>query len=94
MCHRNNTHNVSLTTTVKSDIMSATGDDGRILVKIVDLVFVPISTTLTREMSGDSNNHGILMYFLSFVNWMDEDVNFVYRSMRIVLRNRQKLETG
>ena len=34
-------------------------DDGRILVKIVELVFVPISPVLAPEMPGDTNQHGI-----------------------------------
>jgi hypothetical protein len=39
--------------------MATTGDDGRILDKIVELAFVPISTTLARKMPDDSNHHGI-----------------------------------
>jgi hypothetical protein len=39
--------------------MVAACDDGRILGKIVELAFVPISTALTREIPGDSNHHGI-----------------------------------
>jgi hypothetical protein len=39
--------------------MSVSTDDDRILVKIVELTFVAISTGLTRDMSGDSNQHGI-----------------------------------
>jgi hypothetical protein len=56
---RNNAHNATTTTTVKSDIMTAAGDDGRILGKIVELAFVPISTVLTGEMSDDSNHYVI-----------------------------------
>ena len=44
---------------MKSDIITDVGEDGRFLVKIVELIFVPISTTLTREMSDDSNHHDI-----------------------------------
>jgi hypothetical protein len=44
---------------IKQNDLVATGDDGRILGKIVELAFVPISTALTREMPGDSNHHGI-----------------------------------
>jgi hypothetical protein len=39
--------------------MTAAGDDGRILGKIVELAFVPISTALVREMTGNSNHHVI-----------------------------------
>jgi hypothetical protein len=56
---RNNVRNADTTTDAKSDIMTTAGDDVRILAKIVELSFVPISTTLAREMSGDSIHHGI-----------------------------------
>ncbi len=56
---RNNARNATTTTVAKSDIMAAAGDDGRILRKIVELAFVPISTALTREMTVDSNHHVI-----------------------------------
>jgi hypothetical protein len=56
---RNSARNVATTTAVKSDIMATAGDDSRILDKIVELTFVPISTALAREMTGDSNHHDI-----------------------------------
>jgi hypothetical protein len=56
---RNSARNAATTTAAKSDIMAAAGDDGRILGKIVELAFVPISTALAREIPGDSNHHGI-----------------------------------
>jgi hypothetical protein len=56
---RNSAHKTATTTAAKSDIMAAVGDDGRILGKIVQLAFVPISTALSREIPGDSNHHGI-----------------------------------
>jgi hypothetical protein len=56
---RNSARNVVTTTAAKSNIMTAAGDNGRILGKIVELAFVPISTALAREMPGDSNHHGI-----------------------------------
>jgi hypothetical protein len=42
---------VVTTSNVKTDITSVTGNDDRILVKIVDLAFVPISTVLTVSVS-------------------------------------------
>ncbi len=56
---RNSARNAATTTAAKSDIMATAGDDVRILGKIVELAFVPISTALAREMPGDSNHHGI-----------------------------------
>ena len=56
---RNSARDADTTTTAKENILPAAGDDGRILVKIVELVFVPISPVLTPEMPGDTNQHGI-----------------------------------
>ena len=54
---RNSVLNAATTTAVKSDIMTVAGDDDRILGKIVELTFVPITTALAREMPHDSNHH-------------------------------------
>ena len=56
---RNSARDAATTAEAKADIMAASGDDGRVLGKIVELAFVPISTALAREMLGDSNHHGI-----------------------------------
>ncbi len=56
---RNSARDSATTAETKADIMAASGDDGRVLGKIVELAFVPISTALAREMLGDSNHHGI-----------------------------------
>ncbi len=47
-------------TPLKHTDLVAAGDDDRILGKIVELAFVPISPALTREMPDDSNHHGFL----------------------------------
>jgi hypothetical protein len=38
---------------------AATGDDGGILVKIVEVAFVPESQALAKQMSGDESFHGV-----------------------------------
>ena len=43
----------------KEAIMAAAGDDGRILSKIIEVVFVPISPALASSLSGDVNEFGI-----------------------------------
>ncbi len=47
------------TTVAKDNILETTSDDGRILIKIMELVFVPISPALVRKIPGDTNQHGI-----------------------------------
>jgi hypothetical protein len=39
--------------------MEAAGDDGRILSKIIEVVFVPLSPALASSLSGDVNEFGI-----------------------------------
>jgi hypothetical protein len=43
----------------KDNILAVTDDDGRILIKIVEMAFVPISPALAHEMPDDTNQHGI-----------------------------------
>ena len=56
---RNSALETAETETVKQGIMAAVGDDGRILAKIIEVAFVPISPALAREIAGDTNQYGI-----------------------------------
>jgi len=44
----------------KDGIMAAAADDGRILSKIIEVAFVPVSPALAHALSGDVNEFGIL----------------------------------
>ncbi len=56
---RNNALEAAETETAKEGIMAATGDDGRILAKIIEVAFVPISPALTHQITGDVNQYVI-----------------------------------
>ncbi len=43
----------------REGIMTATGDDGRILAKIIEVAFVPISPALAHQITGDVNQYVI-----------------------------------
>jgi hypothetical protein len=47
------------TETAKEGIMVAAGDDGRILAKIIEVAFVPISPVVTHQITGDVNQYVI-----------------------------------
>jgi hypothetical protein len=43
----------------RDGIMAAAGDDGRILYKIIEVAFVPVSPSLVHTLSGDVNEFGV-----------------------------------
>jgi hypothetical protein len=56
---RNSALEAAETEAAKEGIMAAAGDDGRILAKIIEVAFVPISPALAHQITGDVNQYGI-----------------------------------
>ncbi len=56
---RNSALETEETESAKEDIMTTAGDDGRILAKIIEVAFVPISPELAHQITGDVNQYVI-----------------------------------